>query len=277
MPNIEFYQSLWAMERRQPNTPEWSLEQAFAMAAEAGYHGICIDMGGGDVPTVERAEPLFKQHNLGCTICAFPDSVEALKPVLDMAARLDARFININARYFPFTPAQGAAFVTDSLALCATAGIPAYFETHRLTLTNDLLYTLQLLELVPELDMVADLSHYVVGREMPFPVDDFHNDLIDRILRRSVAFQGRVASREQVQVQLDFPQHQAWVDQFFSWWEQGFRYWRARHDTNATLNFLCELGPTPYAITGPEGYELSDRWQEALLLKDRVAAIWAQF
>ena len=27
-------------------------------------------------------------------------------------------------------------------------------------------------------------------------------------------------------------------------------------------------------MTGPDGYELSDRWQEALLLKERVRAIW---
>ena len=28
-------------------------------------------------------------------------------------------------------------------------------------------------------------------------------------------------------------------------------------------------------ITGPDGRELSDRWAEALALRDRVAAIWS--
>ena len=29
-----------------------------------------------------------------------------------------------------------------------------------------------------------------------------------------------------------------------------------------------------YAITGPDGRELSDRWQEALVMKDMIRALW---
>ena len=40
------------------------------------------------------------------------------------------------------------------------------------------------------------------------------------------------------------------------------------------LTFPCELGPPPYAITGPEGAELSDRWQDALRMEDMIGAPW---
>jgi hypothetical protein len=40
------------------------------------------------------------------------------------------------------------------------------------------------------------------------------------------------------------------------------------------LTFLCELGPPPYAITGSDGAELSDRWQDALVMKDMVKSLW---
>ena len=82
-------------------------------------------------------------------------------------------------------------------------------------------------------------------------------------------------SREQIQVQLSFPHHRKWFDVFAGWWEDGFRLWRRRSSPDAVLNFLCELGPAEYAITGADGYELSDRWQEALIMKRRVESIWA--
>ena len=42
------------------------------------------------------------------------------------------------------------------------------------------------------------------------------------------------------------------------------------------LTFLCELGPREYAMTGRDGYELSDRWEEAQLLMGRVRDLWAR-
>ncbi|MEM7671030.1 MAG: sugar phosphate isomerase/epimerase, partial [Pseudomonadota bacterium] len=98
--------------------------------------------------------------------------------------------------------------------------------------------------------------------------------LMSRILARADSCQGRVATREQIQVSITFPQHQKWYDQFADWWEEGFRSWRARNPSG-TCNFLCELGPPEYAITGADGREISDRWAEALLIRDRVNEIWA--
>jgi hypothetical protein len=46
-----------------------------------------------------------------------------------------------------------------------------------------------------------------------------------------------------------------------------------RAGADATLTFLCELGPA-YVITGADGRELSDRWQDAIVLKDMIRRLW---
>ena len=123
--------------------------------------------------------------------------------------------------------------------------------------------------------LTADLSHYLVGREFRYPVSDENHALIHRILERTDAFHGRVAAREQVQVSIGFPQHRKWLDVFLGWWEEGFRRWRARAAADATCIFVVELGPGPdYAITGADGLELSDRWAEALQMRDLVRERW---
>jgi len=97
-----------------------------------------------------------------------------------------------------------------------------------------------------------------------------------KVIERAAGLQGRVANREQVQISVTWEQHQVWVELFERWWEQAMRNWCLRKPADATLNFLCELGPAPYGITGEDGYELVDRWEQALILKQRAKELWAK-
>jgi hypothetical protein len=147
-------------------------------------------------------------------------------------------------------------------------------ETHRDSTLNDLYYILEVLDLMPELRLCGDYSHLVVDREFRLPLNARDQAYMERIIDHSDAFQGRVSNGEQIQVQIDFPQHQSWVGLFRGWWQLGISRWRERSAGDATLRFLCELGPPPYAITDAGGEELSDRWQEALTIKGWVEEIW---
>jgi len=272
--NLEIFQSTWAMERRHPDYPEWSLSEQCKMISEAGFHGFNIDLDTPYIPGLDEVQQNLEDWQLRCSVVAFPSTVDDLKRSLEKSAQLSATSVVVNARYLPFQPEQAVEFVGQCIQAGSEFSIPVHFETHRLTLTNDLLFTVQLLDLCPSMQLVVDLSHYVVGREIPYPVDDFHQALISRTLFRAVSIQGRIASREQIQVPIHFPQYRNWVDQFYDWWEQAATAWLSNAKAGEVFNFTSELGPPDYAMTDENGYEFSNRWQESLVFKEKIENIW---
>jgi hypothetical protein len=271
---LEVFQSLWAMEQRRPGVAERPMEENFRLAAEAGYHGLCIDPAVHEIDDCRKLIPLYRDYGLGCMVNAFPGTAEELAPLLDLAGEMDACLVNVIGQVMPLTVAEGVPVIRRWMRDAEQAGLPLLFETHRDCTLNDLHYTLQLIEAVPEMRLCADLSHYVIDREMRLPLSDRDRAHMHRVLERADCFQGRIANREQIQVQIDFPQHLAWVAQFKAWWAEGIAMWRARNGEDATLIFLCELGPPPYAMTDANQRELSDRWQEALTIREWAEQIW---
>ena len=274
MQRIAFYQSLWAMEQRRPGVAERPLEDTIAMISDAGFHGAGLDLAMSDVPLAEAARPLLERHGLACLFNGFPRSDDELRFMLAMAKDFGSPFLSVIGQVMPRTTEEMIDVAKRWIDIADTVGMSLLFETHRHGLLNDLYPTLAMLDAVEGLDLCADLSHFVVDREFAVEPDPESQRMITQVLERSSAFQGRISSNEQVQVPIDFPQHQAWVERFFGWWDQGLRSWRARAPADAVVTFLCELGPPPYAITGPDGLELSDRWQEALAIRERVTALW---
>jgi len=262
------------MELRQPGVAERSLEENITMIAGAGFHGVGLDLAMSDVPLAEAARPLLERHGLACLFNGFPKSDDELRFMLAMAKDFGSPFLSVIGQVMPRTLEDMIEVAKRWIDIADSAGLPLLFETHRHGLLNDLYPTLSMLEAIPDLALCADLSHFIVDREFPVDLDADSQGMITQVLKRSVAFQGRISSNEQVQVQIDFPQHQPWVERYFGWWNQGLRAWRARAGADAVATFLCELGPPPYAITGPDGLELSDRWREALAIRERVGALW---
>lgn len=272
---LKVYQALWAMDRLM--TPEEPLAEKFDRVAAAGFDGMAIDLGALSMAEAEATVPHYARTGLAGGLTAFPGSVEALKPALDLAHRIRAPFVVVIGQEMPVRLAEMVPVVEGWLRVAEAAGMPIQFETHRNCITNDLYTTVQLLELVPEMRLAADLSHYVVDREMPCPPGPALAALLSRVLERSDSFQGRIAARGQIQLPLDFPQSAKWVALFRRWWSEGFTSWAARHaGDQAPLVFLCELGPPDYALTDRSGRELSDRWTEALLLARWAREIWAE-
>ena len=272
---LELYQSLWAMEDRIPGQAEQPQAMHLKRIADAGYTGACLDPNVSEIEDSLKLKPLFEALGLKCMINAFPHSADSLKPLLEMSEELQATQVNIIAEVMPLTPAEAVPIIDDWLALASDYPFPVLMETHRNSTLNDLFYTLEILKRVPQLRLCADLSHFVVDRELQLPLSAVDAAYFSTVIERSDSFQGRISNNQQIQIPIEFEQHALWVAQYFDWWRQGFNAWSARSGPNDTLRFLVELGPPPYAITDGTQRELSNRWDEALLIHDRIQAIWA--
>jgi len=271
---IEFYQSLWAMERRIPGQGEPRLEESIAKVAEAGFQGLGMDLAMSDVPLVKAARPLLEARGLKCLFNGFPRSDDELRFMLDLAKDFGAPFLSVIGQVTPTRLEEMIVVAERWIDIAKQSGQPLLFETHRHGLLNDLYPILEMLKAIPSMALCADLSHLVVDREFSLPLAPEADSMIERVLDRSEAFQGRISSNQQIQLPIGFAQHQGWVEQFFVWWRRGLNGWRARAPAEAKVTFLCELGPAPYAITGADGLELSDRWDAALAIRARVSELW---
>jgi hypothetical protein len=269
---LKVLQSLWAMERRQPDGMEWDLPTKLAMIRDAGFDGAGVRFI--DPAYAREVTGFLRAHNMIWQAQCYPRTVEDLAPVLELVAELGADHVNLQPDVRPRTLAECVRYLEGWRRMAQQAGVALNIETHRDRMTTDLFFTLDLLDAFPDLRLTADISHYLVGREFAWPVDATNHAMMHRILDNAWALHGRVASREQVQIEIGFPQHAGWVELFMGWWEYAIRSWRRRAGANATLTFLCELGPAPYAITGADGRDLADRWQDSQTMMRMVRALW---
>lgn len=271
MSQLVVFQSLWAMQNHQGRL-EQNLDVLLARIAATGFDGVTDHFW--DPASVDRLARASAAHGLQIEGQMFPRSVDDLARALEVISIWGCHQVTLQADLRLSDMGQAVKLVAGWLELAAQVPFPVLLETHRYRLTNDLPFTLQLLSELPELRLLADLSHFVVGRELPLPPAPDDEAQISAILANSWGFHGRVSNGEQIQVPLSFSQHRPWVEQFSKWWLEGMVDWLARPRRPSSLGFTCELGPPPYAITDAKGKDISDRWKESVELQKLARRLW---
>lgn len=274
MARLLVLQSVWGLVGCPGFNVEDDLDAGLERVVAAGFDGVGVNIA--RTARTAGVARVMNPRGFAWEGQVLVRDADQLAGYIAEAHRLGAHHLNVQVAG-PVAHLSDALALMDSLIpLAEAAPLPVWFETHRGRLTNDLLFTLRLLEARPDLPLTGDLSHYPVAGEMELPLRDDQLAAIETILKNCRNFHGRVSTTHQVQVAMRAPQHAGWLDQHIAWWRRGFEHWLAQAGSDDALTFMCELGPPPYAITAPDGRELTNRWDEAKRMRDIVRGLWSE-
>jgi sugar phosphate isomerase/epimerase len=271
-PRIKIYQSKWALIGLPRGGKEWSIEEKILRVKEAGFQGIeTEEILDNEKQVVEQV----RKHglDLGMGSSKILQSVEEVRHGLEICKRTGAKYYIIVAGSAFMSDDEMSAFAKDSIRASVDAGVPLLFETHRHSLTECSYRVRKLIDRVPQIRFCADLSHYVVSGSLGGGSAAEWVQLWGPILDRCYSFQCRISNGEQVQVDVGDGSSklaQKWVDL----WTEILRRWLKQAQPGDMFPVTSELGPPGYSIVDLKGAEISDRWQQALVMKQLTEQAW---
>ncbi len=240
-PRLRTAHSWWSLEWLPRGGSEWTMEEKFRRVKEAvGFH---------------------------------PNTVEDFRTAIAQVKRLRAEYIYVHPGNAFLSDEEAARLVREGYKIAYDAGVPMTLETHRGTVTENPYRAMRLAERVAELRLTGDLSHYGVGAEIGGEPAREVIRLLSPLLDRVDTLQARITNGEQVQLDVgtgngDLAQN--WVEL----WAEVMRRWRKRAQPGEWFPFSTELGPPSYSILDLEGKEMSDRWEQSLVMKRLMQQAW---
>jgi len=271
-PRMAIYNSKWAMIGLPRGGKEWTIEEKIVRTKEAGFEGIeTEEILENEAHVVE----LLRKHQLelGMGSSKILTAVQEVRHGLEICKRAGAKYYVIVSGDAFMSDDAAATFARDCIRVAADVGVPLLFETHRRSLTESSYRVLKLIERVPEIRLCADLSHYVVSGSLGGSSAQEWIRLWGPILDHSDSFQCRISSGEQVQVDVGDGSSklaQKWVEL----WAEILRRWIKRAQPGDLFPVTSELGPPGYSIVDLQGVEISDRWQQTLVMKRLTEQAW---
>jgi hypothetical protein len=265
-PKLLVYGNGWGLLElpKLPRDKAWTADERLDRLAAAGFHGLQAD-----AKYAEGARRRGLRFATSARVNAPAEADGALKVAADAGA--DA--ITLHAGWGMEGDAEIDALVDAILTASAAHRVPAYVETHRATITQDLWRTCRLTERVPEVRFNADLSHYYCGGEMTYRGFDVTIEHLEPVLQRTGFFHGRISNAQSMQVDVGDGRDDVHARNFARAWQRGMAHWRRTAVPGDCLIFAPELGPpsSGYSITyrdaGGQLVEVSDRWEQSLVIK----------
>ena len=274
-PRLEIYLNLGTLKDLPANSVCGGLsdEERMGRLKQDGFQGV----------QVEHADPLsFEAVLPHCGLNRVSHPGEADEVFRRHVDRGD-RCLTLHVGWGLETDADADRLVEAVLTASTRHGLPAFIETHRATMTQDVWRTVQLAQRFPEIRFNADFSHYYAGQEMEYGDFEARLDFMQPIFDRTGFMHGRIASRGCIQAPIESmdqrPLHAVgmqgdYLQSFISLWTRAMAGFRRHAGPGDILIFAPELlsAEYDYARLVPDAagklVEATDRYAEALLYRD---------
>lgn len=260
-----FFQTNWGNEQ--------SWDAFCEHAKESGFDGIDIWLPS-DKKSQDELRQALKKYDLllnlmhgtnkgipfGQSLAQYETNLIALfewKPVL----------INCHTGSDFFTIKQNMAYINIANKLSKENGIPVYHETHRGRFSYNLPETNTYVDLIPDLRLTLDISHWMVVHESLLEGKDTQ---LAQILKRSDHIHARVGYAEGPQVNdPEAPEWESALNRHLDIWEQVIRKgWR---EHNGVFTITSEFGPADYLQTLPyTRVPVADQWKANVFIMNAI-------
>lgn len=270
-PRLRIEHSLWGLSKLPMNAKrEWTLDQKFRRAREAGFEAIDAGINDENEAAVHAA---IQKSGLGLVMGDRLFQLDDVRKMVQRALKLKADFIWIQPMDAFAALKDVAKLAREGRKIANDQGLAYFVEIHRNNFTENLPQTLKLIDRVPDIRFTADLSHLVlVGEFYGWPEEKAIERLMP-ILERTSHMHGRISDGEAVQV--DVGDGSGQTAQFFvELWAEAMRHWLRGAKPGDIFPFASELGPPRYALTLPDRREFSDRWKQSLVMKKLAEQAW---
>lgn len=275
-PRLRCGHTLWNLQKLPFNAPvEWTLEEKIARVQNAGFQHIecwlADDENGAKV--VEQT----RKHGLKWALGHRPLTVDDTLHNVALAKKWGAQWLLCQPASAYHSLQQVAEIVREGAQAANEAGLRYFVETHRNNFTETIRQTLELIEAVPDIKITADFSHFAVVGEFYGWGGEGALERMKPIIEKVAHVHGRISNGEQVQVDVGDGSETSEgtpAGFFLQIWTEIARTWKSNAKNGDILPFSSELGPPRYAITTPDGREISDRWQQSLVMRDLMERAW---
>ena len=217
---------------------------------------------------------MLRDRNLGIGFSTTATEADDLLPYIELAHRMRGDYLTVQVPGSLQASPRIADLLEEMYELANDAGLPLFIETHRGTVTQDLRRTVKVINRFKKVRFTGDFSHYVLAGELGGGWSDDVWDHFQQIAAALRNWRGRISFGEQIQDDIGDGAGEP-ARQFKKLWTTGFAAWLEKARAGDVLPFGCQLGPVPYSLTDLSGREISDRWEQCLVIKRLAEEAWA--